>query len=210
MDSGIYTRMSPGMDWNGVPQNPLELFICLLFICDQQQAMFGCDCSSHHHHQHTRQLTTTAHTTNATTPTTTTDSNKQQPHMNKNGHKQPQPPQPPPSSKTTPRRLVTTIASSCQCPPPSATAHNHHPPRRQHVASHVTSQASTRPATWHVNRRAMSFDCDDTNRPRNDCPQKRPSRPQTTLPANDDHNQPQPPPKDAQRLWNDTGDNHDD
>ena len=30
------------------------------------------------------------------------------------------------------------------------------------------------------------------------------------LPTNDDHNQPQPPPKGAQHLGNDTGDNHDD
>ena len=40
VDSGIYTGMFPGMvfpgmDWNGVPRNPLELFICLLFICDR-------------------------------------------------------------------------------------------------------------------------------------------------------------------------------
>ena len=209
----LFRNLQRNVPQNGVPRNLLELFICLLFICDQQQAMFGCDCSSHHHHQHTQQPTTTAHTTNATTPTTTTDSNKQRPHMNKNGHKRPQPPQPPqppPSSKTTPHHLVTTVASSCQCPPPSATTHNHHPLRRQRVASHVTSQVSTRPVTWHVNGHATSFDCDDADCPRNDRPRKRPSRPQTTLPANDDHNQPQLPPKDAQRLWNDTGDNHND
>ena len=142
---------------------------------------------------------------NATTPTTTTDSDKQRPPTATSGHnhhnhhhrrKQP-------SAATSPPSPVAANTHHYQQP------HNHHPPRRQcGKPRHKPSEHT--PTTWHVNGRATSFDRDNADCPQNDRPRKQPSHPQTPLPTNDDHNQPQPPPKDAQRLGNDTGDNHDD
>ena len=71
VDSRIYTRIFPGMDWNSVPWNGQEwnfmafhLFVCYiivyLFVMDNKQCLFGnhvCQTSplsSSHHHHHVR------------------------------------------------------------------------------------------------------------------------------------------------------------